>query len=180
MTIGCTVRDMGKVTAFDPTFDFRTDANGRDPDAASPTRAYHKLLWSKPLPSGDSFELNDTEPGAYLCHPSGNTKFLLTSDSAMPTFIRYRRMAHIIHLMPESGAPDLRCLRARVGGTVCYPTLGTVLAVRSSHFLDATRTVSPAPQPAFRAAVLVGMLHVAAEEHQVRTGICGEPERFEP
>ncbi len=39
---------------IDTSFDFRTDASGKDPDAYSPTlRQYHKLLWSKALPSGE-------------------------------------------------------------------------------------------------------------------------------
>lgn len=39
--------------AIDITFDSRTDSNGEDPDFASPTlRRYHRLLWSKPLPTG--------------------------------------------------------------------------------------------------------------------------------
>jgi hypothetical protein len=61
---------MTQFTGFDPTFDFRTEAGiGEDPDSASPTlRAYHRLLWSKPLPSGDSFDLDDSKPGAYLHH----------------------------------------------------------------------------------------------------------------
>ena len=50
---------------IDIAFDFRTDApEGKDPDAYSPTlRRYHQLLWSKPLPSGASFDLSDTTPG---------------------------------------------------------------------------------------------------------------------
>ena len=39
--------------AIDTAFDFRTDANGKDPDSHSLTlRRYHRLLWSKPLPNG--------------------------------------------------------------------------------------------------------------------------------
>lgn len=39
---------------IDITFDFRSDARGRDPDAYSPTlNAYHKILWSKELPNGE-------------------------------------------------------------------------------------------------------------------------------
>jgi hypothetical protein len=44
--------------AIDITFDFRTDATGKnpDPDASSPTLLrYHRLLWSKPLPSSRHF-----------------------------------------------------------------------------------------------------------------------------
>ena len=57
---------------IDIAFDFRSDAKGRDPDSHSPTlRSYHRLLWSKPLPSGASFDLSDTTPGVYLHHRSG-------------------------------------------------------------------------------------------------------------
>ena len=52
---------------IDTAFDFRTDASGKDPDVYSPTlRQYHKLLWSKVLPSGRQFELHDTVRGVYL------------------------------------------------------------------------------------------------------------------
>lgn len=40
----------------DTTFNVYTDARGGDPDSTSPTlRAYHKILWSKPLPNGKMF-----------------------------------------------------------------------------------------------------------------------------
>lgn len=57
---------------IDTSFDFRSDSRlGRDPDSDSPTlRRYHRLLWSKPLPSGRPFELVDTRPGGYLYHRS--------------------------------------------------------------------------------------------------------------
>jgi hypothetical protein len=52
----------------DVTFDFRSDTPDypkNDPDVVSPTlRGYHKLLWSKPLPSGVVFELMDTTPAS--------------------------------------------------------------------------------------------------------------------
>jgi hypothetical protein len=51
---------MVAAVVIDITFDFRTDATGKnaDPDASSPTLLrYHHLLWSKPLPSGRNFQL---------------------------------------------------------------------------------------------------------------------------
>lgn len=73
----------------DITYDVRTDARGKDPDSHSPTlRAYHKLLWSKPLPSGAPFLLVDTTPGVYLHHRSELGEFQLASDSVMQTFSR--------------------------------------------------------------------------------------------
>jgi hypothetical protein len=58
------------VMVIDTTFDFRTDAAGQDPDTYSPTlRRYHKLLWSKPLPSGVVFELVPTSRPPVLLQP---------------------------------------------------------------------------------------------------------------
>ena len=38
-------------------FDFRTDAGGKDLDVHSPTlRPYHRLLWSKRVPSAEAFD----------------------------------------------------------------------------------------------------------------------------
>ncbi|MFN5735818.1 MAG: DUF6994 family protein, partial [Flavobacteriales bacterium] len=52
---------------LDITFNVYTDANGGDPDSTSPTlRSYHKLLWSKPLPNGHFFELDNKKSGTYL------------------------------------------------------------------------------------------------------------------
>lgn len=59
-----------------------SDANGGDPDATSPTlRTYHKILWSKPLPSGDLFDLRIDKPGYYLYHNSALGEFSLGSDA---------------------------------------------------------------------------------------------------
>ena len=43
---------------IDIHFDVRADSNGKDPDSASRTlKAYHQLLWSKPLPNGQVMQL---------------------------------------------------------------------------------------------------------------------------
>jgi hypothetical protein len=69
---------------IDTTFDFRTDAGGGDPDRYSPTlRRYHRLLWSKPLPGGEPFDLSDTTDGVYLHHHShlGDRTAVATASS---------------------------------------------------------------------------------------------------
>ncbi len=38
------------VREIDTTFDFRTDAGGKDPDSRPTLRRYRQILWSKPLP----------------------------------------------------------------------------------------------------------------------------------
>ena len=67
---------------IDTSFNLYSDAKGGDPDATSPTlRSYHKLLWSKALPSGDLFDLRDDKPGYYLYHSSALGDFSLGSDA---------------------------------------------------------------------------------------------------
>jgi hypothetical protein len=63
------------------TFNVYSDARGGDPDSTSPTlRAYHKILWSKPLPNGKTFELFE-KSGVYLHHKSALGEFFLGSDA---------------------------------------------------------------------------------------------------
>src|SRR5205809_7756762 len=79
---------------IDTRFDFRTDTPDypkKDPDACSPTlRRYHKYLWSKRLPGGERFDLDDTRRDAYLYHRSSkDSHFFLASDAVIPTFTRW-------------------------------------------------------------------------------------------
>jgi hypothetical protein len=76
---------------IDVDFDFRSDRRpGVDPDAlrgGSPTlREYHRRLWSRPLPSGVTFDLDAGTPGEYLHHRSELGEFFLSSDSLIHTY----------------------------------------------------------------------------------------------
>jgi hypothetical protein len=120
--LGYIVRDMRDIGGFDPTFDFRTDAGGGDPDSTSPTlRTYHKLLWSKPLPSGDPFELDDSIPLPHLLHLSSRGEFYLTSDSVMQTWTRWRRMRRITEQVPESEREQFLTIAHQIGGKMLFP-----------------------------------------------------------
>lgn len=82
---------------IDTTFDVRTDAGGKDPDQHSGTlRRYHQLLWSKPLPSGVLFDLDDTVLGEYLVHRSALGEFFLASDAVIPTWQGWIQMESIL------------------------------------------------------------------------------------
>ena len=109
---------------IDITFDFRSDTPGypgKDPDALSPTlRRYHKLLWSKPLPSGVVFELVDTTPGVYLHHRSQLGEFWLASDAVIPTFRKEARISHIIKQIPEELAAFMG-IGYTIGGMMLFP-----------------------------------------------------------
>jgi hypothetical protein len=110
---------------IDITFDFRTDATGKnpDPDASSPTLLrYNRLLWSKPLPSGKHFELTPRSQKPYaLLHDSELGKFLLTSDTVLPTFTRRDDMRAIVGQFSPADIDALRTLIYTIGGMVLWP-----------------------------------------------------------
>lgn len=108
---------------IDTAFDFRSDARGYDHDAYSPTlRHYHKLLWSKPLPSGAFFDLSDATPGTYLHHRSSLGEFFLSSDSVVPSFRGWKRLAAIAVLIPEQDFESFETLTFTIGGIVVFPS----------------------------------------------------------
>lgn len=107
---------------IDTSFDFRTDSRGKDPDAHSPTlRRYHRLLWSKPLPGGRLFDLNDTVSGVYLHHSSELGEFCLSSDSIIPSFTRWKKLEHVIDLFSEEENESFRSIGYTIGGMMVFP-----------------------------------------------------------
>jgi hypothetical protein len=109
---------------IDIDFDFRSDTPGypkADPDATSPTlRRYHRILWTKPLPTGEVFELVDTTPRVYLHHRSRLGEFCLASDAVIPTFRKEPDIAHIIEQSPDEHAEFMR-LGYTIGGMMLFP-----------------------------------------------------------
>lgn len=76
----------------DTTFNVYSDAHGGDPDSTSPTlRSYHKLLWSKPLPNGKTFELTNNKSGVYLYHNSELGEYFLGSDAIAHSYKNHKR-----------------------------------------------------------------------------------------
>ncbi len=62
---------------------FSDTPKGKDADSYSPTlRYYHKLLWSKPLPNGTSFDL-DTETKMLLHSYYNNSPLLKVFEKAL-------------------------------------------------------------------------------------------------
>ena len=110
------------VREIDTTFDFRTDAGGKDPDSHSPTlRRYHQILWSKPLPKGASFDLDSTTPGEYLHHKSELGEFWLASDSVIPTFEGYLTMVPVLAAFPPSEIEEFQAIGYTIGGMMVFP-----------------------------------------------------------
>lgn len=110
------------IKPIDTSFDFRTDSAGKDPDAYSPTlKSYHKLLWSKQLPNGANFMLEDNITGQYLVHTSNLGKFSMTSDSVMQTFVRWERYKHIIEQLPQEESDYFMYIGYTIGGMMLFP-----------------------------------------------------------
>jgi hypothetical protein len=109
---------------IDTSFDFRRDAGGKDPDAYSVTLCrYHKLLWSRVLPSGTLFDLEvSRRHGAYaLHHRSELGEFSLTSDSIIHTYTRWSKLKHITELFSEEENEAFRTLGYTIGGMLVFP-----------------------------------------------------------
>lgn len=96
---------------------------GGDPDKYSPTlRAYHRLLWSKPLPDGRFFNLVDTTPGVYLHHQSNAGEFKLSSDTVIPSFSKQRSLADAISQVPPDRRKRFAHLGYTIGGMMVFPS----------------------------------------------------------
>lgn len=107
---------------IDTTFDFRTDAGGKDPDSRSPTlRRYHRLLWSKMLPTGEPFELVQTTPRAYLHHRSDLGEFWLASDSVIPSFKSWVVAGPVLEQLDEGELESFRTIGYTIGGMMVFP-----------------------------------------------------------
>jgi len=138
---------------IDTAFDFRTDTpppkvtrTGAlrifDADTFSPTLArYHKLLWSKPLPSGQPFDLSITErPPYYLCHRSELGEFELTSDAVIPTF-QNRETASIRSIVasfPAEGQKEFFRTGYTIGGMMVFPgrRIGRKMTINGARGCD--------------------------------------------
>ena len=104
------------------TFDVRTDAGGKDPDSNSPTlREYHRLLWSKELPSGRHIEFDTHTPGAYLHHSSDLGRFVLASDIIAVSLSYIARMAPLVEQFNPVWFTRFARIGRTIGGHLVFP-----------------------------------------------------------
>jgi len=111
------------MSKIDINFDFRTDTpKGKDPDAFSPTlRSYHKIMWSKPLPSGETLDLDDSRDNAYLYHQSKLGNFLFSSDSAIQSFSRWKSMSQLIKQLGDDEVEGFVRQSYTMGAMIIFP-----------------------------------------------------------
>ncbi len=104
----------------DTTFDVRSDANGKDPDSHSATlRRYHRILWSKPLPDGEPFDLDEK-----LRHRSALGDFWLSSDAITNTYRHWTRPARFVDILQQIPTEDVTTffdLGCTVGAYTVFP-----------------------------------------------------------
>ena len=108
---------------IDISFNVYSDTpKGKDPDTYGPTlRRYHKLLWSKPLPNGVNFDLNDKIPKV-LHHQSELGEFYLSSDSIGHTYSKVKSMSHIIDQVPSDEIDSFFSVCSTIGGYIVFPS----------------------------------------------------------
>ena len=123
---------------FDTTFNFYSDANGGDPDSTSPTlKKYHKLLWSKPLPNGKTFDLSDDKSGAYLYHKSELGEFFLGSDAITHSYRNQKRKNWIVKQIPED-VNELFNAGSTIGAYIIFPNK----RINGNHTINQARGVN--------------------------------------
>lgn len=106
---------------IDITFNFYSDANGGDPDSFSPTlRLYHKILWSKSLPNGQIFKLDNKRSGTYLCHQSELGEFNLGSDAIAHSYRNQKRKQWLIKQIPKE-VNELFDIGSTIGAYILFP-----------------------------------------------------------
>lgn len=107
---------------IDTTFDFRSDTPpGKDPDKYSDTlHGYHRLLWSKQLPGGEHFILEDGRPVNYLVHSSRLGQFWLGSDAVVPTFPH--KASVLIAMLHDGEHQAFWNLGYTIGGMMLWPS----------------------------------------------------------
>ena len=109
-------------SVIDTNFDVESDTpKGKDPDQHSPTlRKFHRILWSKELPSGDLFDLNESIP-LKLHHKSVLGEFILSSDGIGNTYTHRKSMNQIIIQFPKDEIRLFYYKCSTIGSFIIFP-----------------------------------------------------------
>ena len=124
---------------IDTSFNMYSDANGGDPDATSPTlRRYHRLLWSRRLPSGGFFDLRADRRGAYLFYSSKTGGFSLGSDAITHSYKDQMKKKWLTTQIPEA-VQDLFDRGSTIGAYLIFPNT----QIERKHTINQARGISP-------------------------------------
>ena len=108
---------------IDINFNFYSDTpKGKDPDSYSLTlRSYHRILWSRELPNGSLFKLDETIP-MRLHHKSELGEFVLSSDSIAHTYSNIKSTTDIIKKINTDELEKFVLLCSTIGGYIIFPS----------------------------------------------------------
>lgn len=123
---------------IDTKFNFYSDARGGDPDSTSPTlRKYHKILWSKPLPNGDSVELLDNRSDVYLLLKSNSGEYSMGSDAITHSYKNHKRKYWLTKEIP-SEVDELFATGSTIGAYILFPNN----RISGNHTINQARGVN--------------------------------------
>lgn len=106
---------------IDTTYNFQAETEPQDADRySSILQEYHRILWSKPLPNGKMFKLEKIDKNQ-LYHKSDLGEFYLSSDRAVPTFSKWKKMQHIINQIPKERIEKFDNLTETIGAITIWP-----------------------------------------------------------
>ena len=108
---------------IDINFNFYSDTpKGKDPDSYSSTlRSYHRILWSRELPNGSLFKL-DESISMRLHHKSELGEFVLSSDSIAHTYSNIKSTTDIIKKIDAEELEKFVSLCSTIGGYIIFPS----------------------------------------------------------
>ena len=128
---------------IDVDFNFQTetlDKNGneRDSDKFSPTlQEYHRILWSKPLPNGEMFELTKISDNR-LYHKSHLGAFFLSSDWGVATLNNWKRTKAFMSDVNPHEVAEFERLAITIGARIIWPSnkIDGLLTINSARGLN--------------------------------------------
>ena len=106
---------------IDITFHMSADSNGKDPDTHSKTlKGYHKFLWSKELPSGEFFRLEEGVFKRYLTFHGSAGEQYLSSNSVGNSFSHHKgeKMPSVLYQIDPSLLKEFRDINSTIGGFI--------------------------------------------------------------
>ena len=107
---------------IDINYNFQAETEPRDADRySSILQEYHRILWSKPLPNGKLFKLEKIKNNQ-LYYKSDLGEFYLSSDRAIPTFSKRKKMEHIINQIPNEKLKSFINLTETIGAITIWPS----------------------------------------------------------
>lgn len=106
---------------LDVALDLRSDASGKDPDLHSETlRSFHKILWSKQLPSGFSLEL-EQDAQRYLVADTPQGPIRLASDTISNSLSSHKAIRSLVETVEFGLIEDVKSIGSTIGARIVFP-----------------------------------------------------------